>query len=235
MTLKLSDKAGLKFQALLRLISIEGFNDQPIDETKAVLMLKAPMEQQAFVATLKQQGIEEPALLAHFWREATVKAASAGQVLVAAGERPESFYVLLKGLLRYYYQSHDGKEWNKAFFTEGQLVGSFSAYLRNAPCPYNIEALEPSLVAVLPLSLVDQYRDTHQEYGALFRRLIEQTMLRNEAREAVLLTCNNEARYQWLCAHEGHLLGRVAQYHLASYLSMDAVSFSRVKKKCTQD
>ncbi|MCY1377798.1 hypothetical protein D9M69_653890 [compost metagenome] len=56
-------------------------------------------------------------------------------------------------------------------------------------------------------------------------------MLRNEAREALLLTCNSEERYRWLLEHEAWLLERVPQYQLASYLSMDAVSFSRIKSK----
>ncbi|MCY1516685.1 hypothetical protein D9M68_513330 [compost metagenome] len=61
--------------------------------------------------------------------------------------------------------------------------------------------------------------------------MTRQIMLRNEDREALLLTSNNEQRYQWLLEHEAWLLDRVPQYQLASYLGMDPVSFSRIKRK----
>ena len=47
----------------------------------------------------------------------------------------------------------------------------------------------------------------------------------------MLLTSNAEQRYQWLSQHEPELPGRVPQFHLASYLGMDAVSLSRLKSK----
>jgi hypothetical protein len=46
-----------------------------------------------------------------------------------------------------------------------------------------------------------------------------------------ILTCNAEQRYQWLLQHEPDLPERVAQLHVASYLGVDAVSLSRIKRK----
>ena len=69
------------------------------------------------------------------------------------------------------------------------------------------------------------------EHLAIERRMLAEAFIRNEQREALLLTCNAEQRYQWLLQHEPHLLDRVAQFHLASYLGVDAVTLSRLKKK----
>ena len=190
---------------------------------------------QPFIKLLHQAGLTEPRLLEQMTQAVVFKDLTAGHTLLRAGQRAEHFYILLKGLCRYYYLGPNGKQRNKAFFHEGQWVGSFSAYLRQEPCRYSIEILEPSVVACLPLTLVDQHRNAHPEFSALFSRLIEQILLRNEAREAMLLTCDNPARYRWLCEHEPWLLGRVAQYQLASYLSMDQVSLSRIKRKSPQN
>ena len=65
----------------------------------------------------------------------------------------------------------------------------------------------------------------------LYRDLPAEAFIRNERREAVLLTCNAEQRYQWLLQHEPDLPERVAQFHIASYLGVDAVSLSRLKRK----
>ena len=61
--------------------------------------------------------------------------------------------------------------------------------------------------------------------------MLSEAFIRNERREALLLTCSAEERYQWLLEHEAYLLDRVPQFHIASYLGMDAVSLSRLKRK----
>ena len=50
----------------------------------------------------------------------------------------------------------------------------------------------------------------------------------------MLLTCNAEQRYQWLLDNEADLAERIAQFHIASYLGIDAVSLSRLKRKNRQ-
>ena len=158
-----------------------------------------------------------------------------GQIIIRTGERPTHCFFILQGLSRYYYLAPDGKQWNKAFFHEGQAIGSFSAYLLNQPCSYSIEAVESCWLASVPLSFIDQRLDSDPQVRQMFEHLTRFIMLRNEQREAMLLTCNNEGRYRWLLEHEPWLLGRVPQYQLASYLSMDPVSFSRIKHKQGSD
>ncbi|NQD94427.1 Crp/Fnr family transcriptional regulator [Pseudomonas sp. CrR25] len=174
-------------------------------------------------------GVTEPALLATLHRLLKLRDYRHDQPIIRAGECPTHFFVILSGLVRYYYLAPDGKQWNKAFFHEGQLIGSFSAYLKQQPCSYSIEAVEECRLAAIPLSVLNDER--FPQLQTLQERMIRYIMLRNEAREALLLTCNSEQRYRWLLKHEAWLLGRVPQYQLASYLSMDAVSLSRIKRK----
>ena len=63
------------------------------------------------------------------------------------------------------------------------------------------------------------------------QQMLAEAFIRNEQREAMLLTCNAEQRYQWLLENEPDLVQRVAQFHIASYLGIDAVSLSRLKRK----
>jgi len=152
----------------------------------------------------------------------------AGQALIRTGDQQESVFVLEQGLVRYYYTSSEGKEWNKAFFREGQLVGSISAQLTQLPCRFTIEAIEPCVVYSAPMSSFWELAETQQ----LVQQIVQEVFLRNELRESILLTGNAEERYRWLEKNESWLLERgVSQFHLASYLGMDAVSLSRVKRK----
>ncbi|GAA3972121.1 Crp/Fnr family transcriptional regulator [Allohahella marinimesophila] len=152
-----------------------------------------------------------------------------GEAIVKAGDFPKDFFVILSGLARYYYLSPQGKEWNKAFFREGQLIGSLSSFLRRQPCTYTISAIEPCTLAAIPLSIFNNEQDSQLQ--TLLNRYVREIMLRNEEREALLLTCNNEERYRWLLQHQVWLVSRVPQYQLASYLGMEPVSLSRIKNK----
>lgn len=178
---------------------------------------------------LAAHGIDDPQLVERIAPRAQWLDCPTGTSLLRAGERARHFHVILSGLVRYYYLAPDGKQWNKAFFREGQLVGSLSSFLLDEPCRYSIETLEPTRLISLPLQI---HRDeAHPQLAAMLEGIIRRIMLRNEAREAMLLTCNHEARYRWLLERESWLLARVPQYQLASYLSMEPVSFSRIKRR----
>ncbi|MHC8366833.1 Crp/Fnr family transcriptional regulator [Pseudomonas sp. ZT5P21] len=176
-------------------------------------------------------GVNDPQLWAHLVKVFELRYFTRDQPIIRAGETPTHFFVILSGLIRYYYSSPEGKQRNKAFFHEGEVIGSLSAYLKQQPCTYTIEALEHSWLVAVPLHTLIRLREHFPQLQGFVDKATREIMLRNESREALLLTCNSEERYRWLLGHEAWLLQRVPQYQLASYLSMDPVSFSRIKSK----
>ncbi len=153
------------------------------------------------------------------------------QALLQTGAEQTYIYIILKGLVRYFYTSPNGKEWNKAFFREQQITGSLSALITQSPSRFTIAALESCELLATPVKIFTKLGHQHPQAQRMQAKITEEMFLRNERREGILLTGNTEERYQWLQENEPWLLDRVPQYHLASYLSMDAVSFSRVKSK----
>ena len=152
--------------------------------------------------------------------------------LLRAGDEQKYFYVIKQGLVRYYYTSHQGKEWNKSFFHEGQVVGSLSAYLTQSPSRFSIQAMEPSILYRTPINALMEATQSNLEVSNLISQITETIFLRNELRESILLTGNAQERLEWLEKNESWLITRkIPQYHLASYLGMDAVSLSRLKSK----
>lgn len=151
--------------------------------------------------------------------------------LLHAGDRDHTLFILLSGLVRLFYTTPDGRERNKAFYRGGQLTGAVSAAMTGAPAPFSIQALEPvKALAFSYQAMTDAAReDTAVAHAS--QQLLAEAFIRNEQREAMLLTCNAEQRYQWLLDQEPDLTRRVAQFHIASYLGIDAVSLSRLKRK----
>ena len=187
--------------------------------------------QQTVKSFLAKWGFEAPEISSAWIEAMKVASYEKGEIITAVGQPVHELGLIQSGMVRYYYDSPDGKEWNKAFYREGDIVIAASAYLTNTPAPFTIQALEETALITVPREKLEQWGGEFPKFQHLYSTLITQAFIRNEQREAMLLTCNAEQRYQWLQEHEPSLLERVPQFHLASYIGIDAVSLSRVKRK----
>ena len=160
-----------------------------------------------------------------------LRRAEPDEVLVEAGSRSRSIYLLQSGLVRLFYTTEDGRERNKAFYGAGDITGPVSAIISDVPASFAIQALEPCDMIQADLVQLLDVAPTHEAISRLVIRLLADAFMRNERREALLLTCNAEQRYRWLLDHQADLIERIPQYHIAAYLGVDAVSLSRLKRK----
>jgi len=151
----------------------------------------------------------------------------AGDILERAGDVTSAFYLIVEGVVRYFYSLEEGKERNKAFFKEGQLAGSLSAFFTDRIMPFTIDALEPCTLLRFPFQKLNFEGDLERIMQGATREIL----IRNEQHESTLLTGSAEDRYRWVESGEPWLLERIPQYHLASYLRLEPVSLSRVKSK----
>ena len=156
------------------------------------------------------------------------------EFLVQHGQHSDILYLLESGLVRLFYTTPDGKERNKGFYRASQVTGPVSAAMASTAAPFSIQSLEPVEAICFHYGDLLEAARENLEMAQLFRRVLAEAFIRNEQREALLLTCNAEQRYQWLMEHEPYLLQRVAQFHIASYLGVDAVTLSRLKRKFRQ-
>jgi CRP-like cAMP-binding protein len=154
--------------------------------------------------------------------------------LVRSGDPDDTLYLLNAGLVRLFYLTPDGRERNKAFYRTGQVTGPVSAALTDSPAPFSIQCMEPVEAICFSFRSLAEAADRVAGINALRQQLLAEAFVRNEQREAMLLTCNAEQRYHWLLDNEADLIGRVAQFHIASYLGIDPVSLSRLKRKHRQ-
>lgn len=68
---------------------------------------------------------------------------------------------MLSGILRFYYTTDEGQEFNKAFYSEQQIVGPLSATIIGEASRYSIEVIEACDVFVISESLFTDYMNKH--------------------------------------------------------------------------
>ncbi len=150
-------------------------------------------------------------------------------ILLAEGNLPQVCYFILKGCIRTYYLLN-GVEKTTEFYTENETITPIG-YIKNEPSRYFISCVEDTVVAVgnsnSNATLIEKIPKLEPFLIAMSSRLLaeKQTALDDFKNQSA------EERYLHLLAHKPHLLQRVPQNYLASYLGITPVSLSRLRKR----
>ncbi len=153
-----------------------------------------------------------------------------GNYFIHAGDKSKELAFVNSGLLRFFYQTKDGKEFNKSFISENQFASAYSAFLTGMPARFSIQALEDSQLLICDLEPVIKLFDQHRCWERLGRILAEQLYVKKETREAEFLLDDAETRYHFFQKNYSGLEERISQYHVASYLGITPVMLSRIRR-----
>lgn len=161
----------------------------------------------------------------------TVKEVEANTTLQEIGKPGLKHYFIVRGLARMFYLTSEGKELNKGFYDEGSMVGSLSALIMNEPSRFAIETFEPSFLIEMDLKSFRGLAYSNQGWLKVFNHCCQMMLVRNERREAELLTMSSKQRFLQFTRNFPAYLDRIPQYHIASYLGITAVALSKYKKQ----
>jgi CRP-like cAMP-binding protein len=148
--------------------------------------------------------------------------------LIDAGEAVHHIYFCAKGLFRMYYNTSEGREYNKSFVQKNRFFTSYGAMVTGSPSYFSIQALEPSAVISFPYSVSESLATHSHDWERFIRKGIEQLYIKKEERERNLLLLTSEQRYEMFKKEHPDLCQRIPQYHIASYLGITPVSLSRI-------
>ena len=165
----------------------------------------------------------------------TEKSVAAREHLLYPGSTEHELVFVADGLLRFYYLSKDGVESNKAFVTGGNFAGPLAAAALNLPVIYGVEALEHTTLLAADFDAFTALFEEHPVFDRFGRKLAELILTRKELRTRSLLQQSATERYVEFRKQRPDLIGRVPQFHIASYLGITEASLSRIKREVAQD
>jgi len=156
------------------------------------------------------------------------KRVAKGERFLDEGEPANPFAVVRSGLLRFFYVDADGSEATKAFRGPCELAAAYSEMLLGIPSRTIIEALEDTEMLVGDYARVSTLYARNPCWQEVGRRIAEHYYVEKERREFELLQLSATERYLRFSQAYPGLLGRIPQYHVASYLGITPVALSRI-------
>lgn len=155
----------------------------------------------------------------------------ARKYIVEAGEKVSDLHFMISGVVRHYYLSHRGKEFNKSFAVTGQIVSSFTSLLEGTPSPLYIQAIKPSECLSIAYCDFLYLSEHYHEWSILRTSILEEALIMKEQRETELLVLTAAERYVKFIGNNPVIAASIPNYHIASYLGITEVALSRIRRR----
>jgi len=154
-----------------------------------------------------------------------------GDYFIKDGEVAKTIGFLESGIIRGYYRSKEGMEYNKHFFTHPCMIGGYSSFITGKPNQINQQALTDCVIYTARYADIQDLYEAHPTIERVARVLAEQFFVQKEQREIELVLLDAEKRYEIFRRDFPGLEQQIPQYHIASYLGISATQLSRIRRK----
>ncbi|MFT4024545.1 MAG: Crp/Fnr family transcriptional regulator [Flavihumibacter sp.] len=149
------------------------------------------------------------------------------EILTAAGETEKYLYWVLEGMQRGYHLHHD-KEATVVFSYAPSFSGILDSFLLQQPSRYYLETLTASRFLRTSYRQLETLRRAHPCIAELMYRSLCQVCAGTLERQIELMVYSAEEKFRTLLKRSPHILQLVPHKYLASYLGIDATTFSKL-------
>lgn len=153
-----------------------------------------------------------------------------GEIPIHMGQKVDSFYFVLFGLVRGYYIDERGNEVTKCFVHENGFFGS-ECYRKKGCSSFFVDCLEDCKCIKIPYALVGKVTALDRNMERFVQEIYLEEVGKLEDRSRELLLLSAEERYLFFCREYPSLQKRVPLKYIASYIGIQPGSMSRIRKK----
>jgi CRP-like cAMP-binding protein len=139
-----------------------------------------------------------------------------------------------KGALRMYSLDEKGGEHILQFAMEEWHIADLYSFLTGEPSTYNIEAMEDCELVLISKQSHDELLDKLPKYERYMRLQITNAYIALQRRITSVISMPLDERYSNLNRDYPHIVQRVPQHMIASYMGLTPETLSRVRKKISE-
>ncbi len=142
---------------------------------------------------------------------------------------------LVKGILRSFYVTPEGKEYTTSFCNEGSFVSPVFTRQSEGKSLLHIEALENSKLILFEEVKFTELRYRFKDLFILGSKVTEGELQLKSLKELLLATSNIKQLYFFFQEKYPDLEKKISQKHIASFMGVDPVSLSRIKSRVLKE
>lgn len=155
-----------------------------------------------------------------------------GKCLLRQGEVSAiKCYFVLKGCVRQFFIDESGKEVTSNFFTEEQAIPIINEQTQRDVSKYSFMCVEDCLLVVGDADSEKMMYHNYPQLETMVRKMMEINIDEMQEQFGEFINSTPEERYTSVLRKRPHLIDRIPQHQLASYLGITPESLSRIKKR----
>ena len=151
--------------------------------------------------------------------------------LLRPEQKHDRFWLVSRGMTRTYLQTFEDKELILNFAKELDIIGDINACLNQTRTRLYIESIEDCTLLEFSFAQVSNKFQHESWWQKIISTYLQKIYLEREEHLILLHHHSPKMRVMELYKTNRALFRRVPQRHLANYLGMTDVSFSRIKKQ----
>lgn len=153
------------------------------------------------------------------------------QYVLQEGDVCTQFYFVVRGCLRMYRIDEKGATHILQFAAENYWIIDLGSFHGVKPSQLNIDALEDTVVLQISRDdLISLYIQA-AKFDRIFRVLLENSFVRLQERLLQTISSTAEERYQTFLEIYPHLLNRLSQVQIASFIGITPEFLSKLRAK----
>lgn len=138
-------------------------------------------------------------------------------------------HFILQGAFRAYVVGDNGGDHTISFAIEDWWITDYNSYVYQQPATMFVVALEESIILRLDFEKEQELKKANHKFETIFRIMAERGLAFQQRRMISNLTLSAEQRYDDFLFKYPHIVQRLPQYALASYLGMTTEFLSKIR------
>jgi CRP-like cAMP-binding protein len=138
-------------------------------------------------------------------------------------------HFIVQGAFRAYVVGDEGSDHTISFAIEDWWITDYNSYIYQQPATMFVVALEDSTILRIPFEKEQELKKANHKFETIFRIMAERGLAFQQRRMISNLTHSAEERYDDFLAKYPHIVQRLPQYALASYLGMTTEFLSKIR------
>lgn len=151
--------------------------------------------------------------------------------LLEEGKTSNAYYLVEKGLVRFYVHNYNGNEITTQFICENEIANEVSSLFQRLPSEQNIQAVTDAVVWKISFDDFQHlyhHLESVREWG---REWMSAQLFQSQLRSIEIITQSASSRYLHLMEQKPQIIQQAPLKQIASYLGIADTSLSRIRKE----